>query len=62
MNILSNIILFIVVMLLTIGFIYKATAAEPLQDLDAIDYEAREYCKSNVCKPNQEEINNPFHH
>ncbi len=62
MNILSNIILFVVVMLLTISFIYKATASEPVQDLDAIDYEARAYCKVHACKPNQEQINNPFQH
>ena len=62
MNTLSNIILFVVVMLLTVGFVYKATAAEPVQDLDAIDYEARAYCKVHACKPNEEQINNPFQH
>ena len=41
---------------------YKATAAEHVQDLDAIDYEAREYCKDHACKPNEEQINNPFQH
>ena len=32
------------------------------QDIDAMDYEAREYCKTNACKPNEEQINNPFQH
>ena len=38
----------------------KAKLHDIHQDADAIDYEAREYCKVHACKPNQEEINNPF--
>ena len=53
MNILSNIILFVVVMLLTIGFIYKATAAEPVQDTENTCHQ------TNSCKPTGS-TDNPF--
>ena len=53
-----NIILFITVMLLTVGFIYKATASaavivEPRQDLDNVCY------LTDTCKPTGS-MDNPF--
>lgn len=53
MNILSNIILFIVVMLLTIAFIQKVTAAEPAQDTENTCQQ------TNACKPTGS-TDNPF--
>ena len=45
MNILSNIILFIVVMLLTIAFVREATAAQPVQDTENTCHQTNS-CKS----------------
>ena len=53
MNILSNIILFIVVMLLTIAFVREATAAEVVQDTE------NTCATTNTCKPTGS-VNNPF--
>ena len=55
MNILSNIILFIVVMLLTIGFIYKATA-QPVQDTENTCHQTNS-CKSTGSTDNPFEEN-----
>lgn len=52
MNILSNIILFIVVMLLTIVFVREATA-QPVQDTENTCHQ------TNTCKPTGS-VNNPF--
>jgi len=52
MNILSNIILFIVVMLLTIAFVREATA-QPVQDTE------NTCAVNNSCKPTGS-VNNPF--
>ena len=53
MNILPNIILFIVVMLLTIAFVRQATAAQPVQDTENTCHQ------TNTCKPTGS-VNNPF--
>ena len=52
MNILSNIILFIVVMLLTIAFVREATA-QPVQDTENTCHQ------TNSCKPTSS-TDNPF--
>ena len=52
MNILSNIILFIVVMLLTIAFVREATA-QPVQDTENTCHQ------TNTCKPTGS-TDNPF--
>ena len=52
MNILSNIILFVIVMLLTIAFMWQATA-QPVQDIE------NTCAVNNSCKPTGS-VNNPF--
>ena len=56
MNILANITLFVIVMLLTIGFVYKATAAEPAQDTENTCHQTNS-CKSTGSTDNPFEEN-----